>query len=318
MTTTFAPAAHGTLVFYSEFDDFETWKRALQAQLPTLRVVRAHEVSDQSEIHFALVWKPPTGYFQKMTQLKLIINLGAGVDSLTSRDDLPTHVPVTRISDPNMARMMASYVLFATLRHARDVPFFEAAQRRGEWAYLHPRNPEDIRVVVLGLGELGALAASELQRQGLTVLGWSRSPRQIDGVQCHAGIGALDPLLEQADILVIMLPLTADTRGLLTRERLAKLPRGAAVVNVARGAIVDQQALTDLLRNGCIGSATLDAFATEPLPHDDPLWSLPNVLITPHLASVAIPNFAARQIVDNLIRVSDGKSVIKVDLRRGY
>ncbi|SDV49411.1 2-hydroxyacid dehydrogenase [Chitinasiproducens palmae] len=315
-----APSAElGTLVFHSDFDDFDTWKRALQAHLPALRIVRAHEVTDSTEVHFALVWKPPSGFFRQMTQLRLIVNLGAGVDSLTSRDDLPAHVPVTRISDPNMARMMAGYVLFATLRHARDIPFFEAAQRRGEWTYRHPRNPEDIRVAVLGLGELGARAASELQRQGFTVLGWSRSPRQIEGVQCHAGLDALDGVLTQADILVIMLPLTADTRGLLDGARLARLPRGAAVINVARGAIVDQRALTALLENGHVGAATLDAFDPEPLPGDDPLWSMPNVLITPHLASVAIPASAARQIADNLVRVSNGERLSsQVDVRRGY
>lgn len=319
MTTSHASTALGTLVFYSQFDDFDTWKHALQAHLPTLRVVHADEVSDPEEIHYALVWKPPAGFFQQMTQLKLIVNLGAGVDSLASRDDLPAHVPITRISDPNMARMMAGYVLFATLRHARDIPYFEAAQRRGEWAYRHPRNPEDIRVAVLGLGELGAMAANELQRQGLTVLGWSRSPRQIEGVRCYAGLESLDTVVAQTDILVIMLPLTANTHDLLDRTRLERLPQGAAVINVARGAIVDQLALTELLQSGHIGSATLDVFEREPLPSDDPLWSMPNVLITPHLASVAIPASAAKQIAANLVRVSNGDDLTsQVDLRRGY
>ncbi|QGZ64697.1 2-hydroxyacid dehydrogenase [Paraburkholderia acidisoli] len=319
MSTTPVQPAPGTLVFYSDFDDFDTWKHALQAQLPGLRVVRANEIGDPREVDFALVWKPPAGFFRAMTNLKLIVNLGAGVDSLAARDDLPAHVPITRISDPNMARMMASYVLFATLRHAREIPHFEAAQRRGEWAYRHPRNPGDIRVAVLGLGELGALAASELQRQGLTVLGWSRSPREIEGVQCHAGMDALDGVLGQADILVIMLPLTADTHHLLDRARLEKLPHGAAVVNVARGAIVDQAALTALLQSGQIGAATLDVFEKEPLPSGDPLWSMPNVLITPHLASVAIPASAAQQIAANLRRVANGESLTsRVDLQRGY
>lgn len=319
MNTPPAGAALGTLVFYSEFDDFDTWKRALQTFLPTLQVLRAQDVSDPDAVHFALVWKPPQGYFRSMRQLKLIINLGAGVDSLTTRDDLPAHVPVTRISDPNMARMMAGYVLFATLRHARDIPFFEAAQRRREWAYLHPRSPQEIRVAVLGLGELGSLAASELQRQGFDVLGWARSQRQIDGVRCYAGLDTLDTVLRQADILVIMLPLTDATRGLLDRSRLSRLPRGAALINVARGAIVAQQALSELLQSGHIGSATLDAFEPEPLPSGDPLWSLPNVLITPHLASVAIPGSAARQIADNLVRVTNGEDVTaQVDLQRGY
>ncbi|KAG0920590.1 hypothetical protein G6F32_015523 [Rhizopus arrhizus] len=106
-----------------------------------------------------------------MKNLRLIVNLGAGVDSLVGRGDLPAEVPITRLTDPNMARMMAGYVLFAALRYARDIPYFEAAQRRGEWAYRHPRSPETVRVAVLGLGELGACAAQELSRQGLTVLG---------------------------------------------------------------------------------------------------------------------------------------------------
>ncbi|RMX08758.1 glyoxylate/hydroxypyruvate reductase A [Corticibacter populi] len=319
MTTSATATPTGALVFYSEFDDFDTWKRALQAQLPELQVLHWREVTDPEAIHHALVWKPPEGFFKTMTQLRLIINLGAGVDSLVARNDLPLGVPITRITDPQMARMMAGYVLFATLRHARDIPFFEQAQRRGEWAYRHPRNPEDIRVAVLGLGELGARAASELQRQGLTVLGWSRSPRHIEGVQCHAGLDTLDGVLSQADIVVIMLPLTAQTRGLLGRERLARLPHGAALINVARGALVDQAAMTELLQSGHIGAATLDVFEHEPLPADDPLWHMENVLITPHLASVAIPASAARQIADNILRIVRGETPAnRIDPSLGY
>lgn len=313
------PTPAGALVFCSDFDDFGAWRQALQARLPGLRILHAREVADPADVHYALAWKPPAGFFAGMPNLRLIINLGAGVDSLVGRDDLPAGVPVTRITDPDMARMMAGYVLFATLRHARDIPWFEAAQRRGEWAYRHPRAPADIRVAVLGLGELGAHAAQELQRQGLTVLGWSRRPRDIPGVQCHAGLEALDGVIAQADILVLMLPLTPQTRGLLDRERLQRLPRGAALVNVARGALVDQAALIELLQSGHLGAATLDVFEREPLPADDPLWRMDNVLITPHLASVAIPASAAAQIAANIVRVSRGEAPLnQVEPARGY
>lgn len=309
----------GSLVFYSEFDDYTLWKQALQACLPSLKIVRAGEVENPADVHYALAWKPPEGFFASMPNLRLIINLGAGVDSLVGRGDLPAGVPITRITDPNMGRMMAGYVLFATLRHARDIPWFEQAQRRGEWAYRHPRAPEDIRVAVLGLGELGACAAHELQRQGFAVTGWSRSPRRIDGVRCLAGMDTLDTVIAGADILVVMLPLTPQTRGLLDRERLQRLPRGAALINVARGALVDQEAMTDLLRSGHIGAATLDVFEREPLPPTDPLWRMENVLITPHLASVAIPASAARQIGDNIARVTRGEPPLhQVDPARGY
>jgi glyoxylate/hydroxypyruvate reductase len=265
------------------------------------------------------VWKPPQGFFAEMKNLRLIVNLGAGVDSLVGRDDLPQGVPIARISDPQMARMMAGYVLFATLRHARDIPHFEQAQRKGTWAYRHPRSPDEVRVTVLGLGQLGALAAHELQRQGLKVSGWSRSAARIEGVQCFSGMETLDTVLSQADILVVMLPLTPTTRGLLSRERLLRLPRGAAVINVARGSLVDQAALTELLAEGHVGAATLDVFEREPLPADDPLWRMENVLITPHLASVAIPSSAAAQIAGNLIKASRGEPLENlIDLARGY
>ena len=313
------PAVSGTMVFYSEFDDYTAWRDAMQARLPDLRMVHGSEAHDPASIHYALAWKVPQGFFDRMKNLRLIVNLGVGVDSLVGREDLPAGVPITRITDPNMARMMAGYVLFATLRYARDIPYFEAAQRRGEWAYRHPRSPEDVRVAVLGLGELGACAAQELRRQGLTVLGWSRSPRSIEGVECLAGMESLDTVLSRADILVVMLPLTPQTRGLLDRERLQRLPRGAALINVARGALVDQAALTDLLRSGHLGGATLDVFEREPLPAGDPLWAMDNVLITPHLASVAIPASAAGQIADNILRVNQGlEPANRVDPARGY
>lgn len=151
------------------------------------------------------------------------------------------------------------------------------------------------------------------------MLGWSRSPRQIAGVQCHAGMETLDAVISQADILVVMLPLTPQTRGLLNRARLEKLPRGAALINVARGALVDQAAMTALLQSGHIGAATLDVFEREPLPGDDPLWRMDNVLITPHLASVAIPASAAAQIAENIARVSHGDAPAnQIDPARGY
>lgn len=309
----------GTLVFYSDFDDFGAWQKALQAQLPDLQVVHSSALERPEDVHYAMVWKPPEGFFQQMPNLRLIVNLGAGVDALVSRSDLPAGIPITRITDPNMSRMMAGYVLFAVLRHARDIPHFEQAQRRGEWAYRHPRSPEEITVAVLGLGHLGAMAATEVQRQGFRTLGWSRSQRLIEGVECFCGMETLDTVLGQADIVVLMLPLTPQTKGLFDRARLERLRPGAAFVNVARGALVDQAALTALLQSEHIGSATLDVFEREPLPADDPLWGMPQVLITPHLASVAIPSSSARQIAANILRVAEGEEPMDVvDPERGY
>ncbi|MFJ5160187.1 2-hydroxyacid dehydrogenase [Pantoea sp. NPDC088449] len=307
-----------TLVFYSEFDSFTEWSALLAPHLPGVTICRAEEVQQADEVHYALVWKPPHGFFAPYRHLKLLVNLGAGVDSLVGRDDLPD-IPIIRLSDPHMARMMASYVLFAVLRYARDIPAFERAQRDRRWHYLHPRSPESVRVGVLGLGELGAYAASELARQGFDVRGWSRSQKTLAGIACSSGMDALDDFLASSDILVVMLPLTPQTHGLLNAERLACLPQGAAFINVSRGAIVDQQALTLALRRGDIAEATLDVFDREPLPPDDALWGMDNVLITPHLASVAIPASAAPQVADNIHRITRGEPVLnQVFPQQGY
>jgi len=307
-----------TLVFHSEFDSFEQWQALLAPLLPQMRICQEQDVGDPDSVLYALAWKPPQGFFARYRNLKLLVNLGAGVDQLVGRDDLPA-IPITRVSDPDMGRMMASYVLFAVLRYARDIPALERAQRECRWHYLHPRLPGSIRVGVLGLGELGAYAAQELARQGFDVRGWSRSPKHLQGVCCVSGLAHLDAFIAESDILVTMLPLTPQTRHLLDARRLALLPEGACFINASRGAVVDQQALTEALSTRRIAEATLDVFDYEPLPPQDPLWRLDNVLITPHLASVAIAESAARQIADNIGRVDRGEAVLhQVDPVRGY
>lgn len=305
-----------SMVFHSAYDDFDVWRAALAAQNIDLR--REGDIEDKASVRHALVWKPPRGFFARFPNLALVVNLGAGVDALVGRDDLPD-VPITRLSDPKMSRMMASYVLFAVIRHARNIPAFERAQRKRRWHYIHPRDPETIRVGILGLGQLGLTAALECARQGYQVQGWSSTLKTADGIRTLAGPDALPEILASSDILVCMLPETPHTKGLLNAERLALLKAGAAFINVSRGSIVDEPALIDALRSGHIAEATLDVFATEPLPASSPLWEMGNVLITPHLASVALPASAAAQIGENVRRLRAGQLVLgRVDPRRGY
>jgi glyoxylate/hydroxypyruvate reductase len=304
------------MAFYSELDDFDAWCAALAPE--NIELCRADDIKDIDRVRQALVWKPPRGFFGRFPNLGLVVNLGAGVDALVGRDDLPD-VPITRLSDPKMARMMAGYVLFAVLRHARNIPAFEWAQRVRRWHYVHPRDPETISVGVLGLGELGLTAALECARQGFRVHGWSNSFKSVDGIETSAGLDTLEAVLRASDIVVCMLPQTERTRGILDAGRLAQMKRGAAFVNVSRGSIVDEPALIDALRAGLVAEATLDVFATEPLPPESPLWTMDNVLITPHLASIALPASAARQIGENVRRLQRGEPLLsRVDPRRGY
>lgn len=308
-----------TLVFYSGPDPFETWRDALAPHLgDDVRIENADAVTDPDAVRFALVWMPPEGFFARFPNLELVINLGAGVDRLVARGDLPD-VPITRLSDPEMGKMMAGYVLFATLRHAREIPHFEAAQARRDWAYRHPRAASEISVAVLGLGELGALAATEVARQGFDTHGWATRPRDLAGVTVHYGDDALEAVLGQADIVVSMLPLTPNTRKRLDAAAFGAMKPGAAFINASRGEVVDEDALVAALQSGHLSGATLDVFETEPLAPDHPLWTLPGVLITPHLASVALPKSAAPQIAANIRAVQSGGALInQVSRLHGY
>jgi glyoxylate/hydroxypyruvate reductase A len=305
-----------SMVFYSTADSYDDWRTALAAENIDLR--QESDIGDKASVRHALVWKPPHGFFAAFPNLALVVNLGAGVDALVGRDDLPD-VPITRLADPKMSRMMAGYVLFAVIRHARNIPAFERTQRQRRWHYIHPRDPETVRVGILGLGQLGLTAALECVRQGYQVQGWSNTLKTVDGVRTLAGLDALPDILAGSDILVCMLPETPHTRGLLDSGRLALMKAGAAFINVSRGGIVDEPALIKALRSGRIAEATLDVFATEPLPASSPLWEMDNVLITPHLASVALPASAAAQIGENVRRLRAGQPVLsRVDPARGY
>ena len=305
-------------VFYSQFDDPVAWRQALQAELPDLAFHVHPDIGDPEAVRYALAWKPPAGFFTAFPNLALVVNLGAGVDSLVARDDLPD-VPISRLQDDGMVSLMTSYVLFSVIRYARDIPAFERAQRRREWHYIHPRPLSAIKVGVLGLGELGAAAAAALAQVGLDVTGWARTPKTIAGVRCMAGRAALDDVLGQTEIIVILLPLTPETRGLIGARELALMRPGAKLINAARGAVIDETALVDALDWGHIAEATLDAFTVEPLPREHPFWAKENVLITPHLASITVPEQAARDVAESIRRVRSGQAPLHaVDARRGY
>ena len=307
-----------TLVFHSAHDPVDAWREAIQSVLPDVAVRTAAEIRPDDRVRYALVWKPPAGFFAAYPDLRLITTLGAGADALVQRDDLPD-IPIARLSDPDMARMMAQYVLFAVLRYARDMPAFEAAQRERRWHYVHPREAREISVGVLGLGELGGAAAIEFARQGYDVRGWSRTPKALPGVRSVAGLEALDGFLAECEILVVMLPLTPATRTILDAGRFAAMRPGAKIINVARGAVLDEAALVAALASGHLGHATLDVFQSEPLDADHPLWTMPNVLITPHIASVPIPASAARQVAENIARLRSGQPIIHaIDRAKGY
>lgn len=304
------------VVFHSRADDPEAWERALRAHLPELDFRRDDE--DPAGVLAALVWKPPPGFFARYRDLRLVVNLGAGVDALLARDDLPP-VPVSRLNDTGMVRLMSSYVMHAVTHYARDFHHLERAQRRGEWCYIHPRPLSAHRVSVLGLGELGGAAAKALAGMGYTVTGWSRTPRTLPGVRTLHGREALRDVLASADSVVLLLPSTPATRGLIGAEQIGWMKRGVFLINAARGDLVEEAALIAALREGHVAEATLDVFPVEPLPPGHPYWTMENVRITPHLASITVPEDAAADVAESIRRVLRGELPLHpVDPARGY
>jgi glyoxylate/hydroxypyruvate reductase A len=309
----------GALLFSSRFDDPVAWSQALRALMPQLDIRVSPELGDPSGIETALVWKPPPGELEQLANLKLIINLGAGADSIITDPNLPVEVPVARLGDAGMVKMMSQFVALAVLRHHRDLPLLARQRRERRWHYILPRAPHQSRVGVMGLGVLGGPAARTLAELGFPVKGWARSQRTIPGVETFSGGDGLLPFLAGLDILVSLLPATPQTAGLVDRRVFHGLPRGAKFINCGRGSTVNEPDLIAALRDGQIAEATLDVAEIEPLPQDHPFWDMEQVMITPHLASIAVPETASVDVVENIRRLGTGEPLLNlVDRQRGY
>lgn len=307
------------LLFLSEADPADPWREALLAEMPDLDIrVWPDQVGNPGDIDIALVWNPPPGELSRYPNLKAILSLGAGIDALIRDDTLPD-LPFARMVDPSMTSTMADYVLLAVLRHHRHFDLFEREQRAGRWTFVLPKRPESRMIGILGLGELGNAAACKLREHGFSVRGWSRSPKKIKDVESFHGQDQLENFLEAAEILVCLLPLTSDTHGILNARLFAALPKGACLINAARGSHLVENDLLDALEQGQLSAATLDVFETEPPSTTSPLWLHERVLITPHVASYCVPESAAKGIATNIKRARSGEPLHHlVDRHQGY
>jgi glyoxylate/hydroxypyruvate reductase A len=306
------------LLFSSQADDPFAWTAALKRQMPDLDVRVWPDVGDVRDIDVALLWRYPKGDLKRYPNLKLMCSLGAGVEHILEDPDLPD-VPLTRIVDPMLGADMAAYVTAAVLRHHCDFPDYERFQRERLWKKVPRPHASERTVGIMGLGEMGRACAAALRAHDFPVLGWSRSPRTLAGVECFAGAAALPAFLARTQILVCLLPLTRETRGIIDAKLLRQLPRGAFVVNAARGGHVVDADLIAALDLGHLAGATLDVFEPEPLPPASPLWAHPNILVTPHVASLTDPDTSCAQIAENVRRLRAGEKLLYlVDRARGY
>jgi glyoxylate/hydroxypyruvate reductase A len=312
------------LLLAGSFGDAERdqWHRLLTQAMPGHHLVAAGELFDRTRIEVAIVANPPPQSLLGLPRLRLIQSLWAGVDRLLDDPTLPPEVPIARMVDPTLTAAMAETALWAVLSLHRGFFVYQRQQRNGVWRQLPQRRADELPVTVLGLGTMGLACARALALQAYRVTAWTHggAARDVPPNVTHVhGDDALWPCLNGSSIVVNLLPLTPATRGLLNARFFAALPRGAALVNLARGAHVVEADLRAALGSGRLGHAVLDVFDSEPLDAKHPFWRHPKVTVLPHVAALTDPRSAAVLVADNVRALAEGRPIAHlVDRARGY
>ncbi|HHL0956777.1 TPA: glyoxylate/hydroxypyruvate reductase GhrA [Serratia marcescens] len=311
------------IIYYHPLFNAQEWLAGIKQRLPQAEI-REWQRGDERPADYALVWRPPHEMLANRRDLKAVFALGAGVDAILDQErkhpgTLPAGVPLLRLEDTGMAQQMQEYALSYALRYFRRFDEYQALQQRQEWQPLDPHSLDDFTIGILGAGVLGQSVARKLTEFGFRVRCWSRSAKQIDGVQSFAGEAQCAAFLDGVKLLINLLPNTPETVGILNRELFAQLSTGAYLINIARGAHLVEADLLAALEQGQLAAATLDVFAREPLPQDHPFWRHPRVTITPHIAAITLPQQAMDQIAANIRALEAGHAPAGVvDRQRGY
>jgi glyoxylate/hydroxypyruvate reductase len=268
-------------------------------------------------VRYLLTWNVPDDV-SRYRNLEVLFSIGAGVDQFVP-EIIPDHVMLVRMVEDGIIRMMQEYVVLGVLALHREMLAYREQQRRGEWQDIVTPQATERRVGFLGVGMLAQAAIDRLKPFGFSLAAWSRSKKVVGGVTCFHGDDQLGSFLSGTDILVCLLPLTEQTRGLLNAKLFSLLPMGARLLHVGRGPQLDQTALIEALDSGHLAAAMLDVADPEPLPEGHALWSHPKVMITPHIASVTQPHTAAQSVIENIRRHRAGRNPIGlVDRTLGY
>ncbi len=305
----------------------DPWIRALKQADPKIKVVTLDQPGNKEAVRLALAWDHPEGIFSGFPKLGCISSMGAGVDHLVTDTTIPEHIEMVRIIDPTLSQDLFEFALAIIMGENRTLDQFKENQAKGLWKKKRYARIKDTSVGILGTGIIGNHVATQLAGLGFRVCGWGRTgPSGTTGEKGHPlpykryfGQNQLGLFLQSAGILICLLPLTEETRGILNRKHLSQLPRGASLINLGRGAHLVDEDLVELLDSGHLSGASLDVFSPEPLPAGHPFWGHSKIRITPHIASLTDPESVAPQIIENHRRLLQGKPLLhRVNRQRGY
>lgn len=285
--------------------------REFQRELPAENIIQWAENTsyDKAAISAAIVWMPPVSFFDGLDNLTYIYAVSAGVDNLLHHPGLPPKAEIVRLIDAGMAVQMEEYVLYGVLMAQRGFIEYAIHQKQKKWTRGSAlRSASGMRVGILGAGALGQAVARRLLNNGYPVSCWSRQAKNLpDGLQSLYGAAGFDQTLAQSDVLVCLLPLTTQTQGILNKQAFDRLPRGAFVINCARGAHLVENDLLAALDEQQLGGALLDVFLEEPLPRSHPFWNHPGIVITPHEAARSLVKESVKQTLASMRAISRGE-----------
>ncbi len=298
--------------------DYSHWSPLLRNELAAYDLRIAPEEVDPAAVTYLAGWKLFPGDAVRWPNLKAVLGFGAGVNQYIGHSEFPRHAALVRMIEPGLSQQMKEYVLSYVLRFHREHDHLRDLALK-PWGSDIPKPAWERRIGIMGLGEMGATCAMALQQLGFAVRGWSRSPKNLPGIESFCGAEGLNPFLAGSDILVCLLPLTRETKNILNRDTLGHLPRGACLINAGRGGHLVEEDLLPLLDSGHLDQVALDVFREEPLPPAHPFWSHPRLHITPHLAAVTYPPTAVKSLKNAIDMIERGeKPPGWVDPERGY
>jgi len=308
-----------SLVILRQDDNVAPWIEAINTTDSSITVYNGNEVHPKDDITMALVWKHRKGSLLDYPNLQCIASMGAGIDFIIDDTTTPTHLPITRVVDPVLASDMSEHVLALIFAYLKNLQRYQDNQYKKIWKPKPYRRISDCTVGILGLGALGSTLAKDLVQLGFNVNGWSQSLKTIEKVNCFSGPSQLADFLSTTEVLVCLLPLTAETKEILNAKLFMQLPKGAYLINVARGGHLVDVDVLQMLANGQLSGASLDVFHQEPLAQDHPFWEHPKIQMTPHCASVSDTQSVVPQILENYQRLCENKTLLHVVSRKkGY